>query len=355
MMYEYMNRSEEKTIKQRISERLLRMMASAVLRKYRPCVVGVTGSVGKSSAKKAAGLVLSHGMVIRESEGNYNNEIGVPLSILGIGTGGNAVTRLVSAFFRFLVYILFPVKLPEVFVLEMGIDRPGDMEYLVDFVPVKVGVITRIAESHIEHFGTIGAIAKEKGKLITTLPEDGFAILNADDERVIALSEKTKAIPITYGFSERADVRAEHVTLFDTDTGVGSSFKLSYRGKTIPVRLPGVVAKHHIEDALAGAAVGIAIDMNLVDIARSLEGFTPLPGRVRFLQGRGGVGILDDTYNASPSSLRAALETLGSLSATRMEMLTRVLLRNPDEAWRLLCRQREAWRKKPFTPPAEWE
>ena len=434
----------EKNFKQRISERLLRIMASAVLRKYRPLVVGVTGSVGKSSAKEAAALVLSHDMRVRKSEGNFNNEIGVPLSVLGVGSGGNALSRLLSAFFRTIGYVLFPMKFPEVLVLEMGIDRPGDMGYLVEFVPVRIGVVTRIAESHIEYFGTIDAIAKEKGKLITTLSEDGFAVLNADDARVVSLSGKTKAVPLTYGTAEGADVRAENLALFDTEGGIGTTFKLGYQGKTIPVRLPGVVARHHVEDALAGAAVGIAAGMNLVDIARSLEAFAPLPGRVRFLRGRDGIGLLDDTYNSSPTSLRAALGTLGEITVRRkvvmlgdmlelgadsetehramagdilatgvglavlvgkrmhvlgeelisrgmsrgqvfffpdpdaatevvcdlvdegdlvlikgsqgmrMEKLTRVLLRDPDEAWRLLCRQREVWRRKPFTPPAEW-
>jgi len=439
-----MNRTNEKSFKQRISERALRFMASAVLRKYRPLVVGVTGSVGKSSAKEAAALVLSRARRIRKSEGNYNNEIGVPLSVLGVGTGGNALSRLLSAGFRFLGYMAFPGRFPEVLVLEMGIDRPGDMVYLTGFVPVRIGVVTRVAESHIGFFGTVGAIAREKGRLISSLPEDGFAVLNADDVRVASMAGRTKAVPITYGFGEEADVRADNIALYDTEEGIGTTFKLGYRGKTIPIRLPGVVARHHVEDALAGAAVGLATGMNPVDIAEAISGFSPLPGRLRLLPGREGTGVLDDTYNASPSSLRAALSTLREIPSRRkvimlgdmlelgpdseklhrgiakdvresgvglavlvgkrmhalgeelialgmsrgqvfffpdpdtaeavvrdlvatgdlilvkgsqgmrMEKVSRALLRDPREASRFLCRQAAVWRKKPFSPPAEW-
>lgn len=440
-----MNKNTEKSRKRRAAEGALGFMAGVVIRKYRPLVVGVTGSVGKSSAKEAAALVLSGAMRVRKSEGNYNNEIGVPLSVLGIGEGGTAVTRSLSALVRFLGLSVLPMRYPEALVLEMGVDRPGDMAALLRPAPVKIGVVTRIGESHLEFFGNIGAIAKEKGRLVSSLPGDGFAILNADDPRVSAMGKKTKAVVLSYGFSPEASVRADNILLQETDDGIGSSFKLNYSGKSIPVRLPGVVARHHIEDALAGAAVGIAAGMNLVDIAKRLEGFSPLPGRLRFLKGRDGTGLLDDTYNASPASVIAALGTLREIPAVRkvlilgdmlelgsgseeahgdlaepvlasgvetvimvgqlvsalaselvsrgmpperivsfrdpdeaaraipgliregdlilvkgsqglrMEKVSEALLRDLDEASRILCRQSPGWRAKPFSAPSEWE
>ena len=292
-------------------------MASAVLKKRRPLVVGVTGSVGKSSAKEAVALVLSGAMQTWKSEGNYNNEIGVPLSVLGVGNGGSVVTRTLSAVVNLFRFLTVPGGYPEALVLEMGVDRPGDMPALLRFVPAKIGVVTRIGESHLEFFGSVAAIGKEKGRLVSSLPEDGFAVLNADDDRVLSMGRKTKAVVLSYGFSPEASVRADNIILQHTDDGIGSSFKLNYQGKSIPVRLPGVIARHHIEDALAGAAVGIAVGMNLVDIAERLEAFSPLPGRLRFVPGKGGVGILDDTYNASPASVIAALGTLGEIPASR--------------------------------------
>ena len=314
-----------------VAERLLSFMANAVVRKYKPLIVGVTGSVGKSSAKEAAALVLSGTMRVRKSEGNYNNEIGVPLTILGVGTDGSAVTRLLSALARFPILVTIPYRYPETLILELGVDRPGDMAALLQIAPSKIGVVTTVGESHIEYFGSVANIAKEKGRLISSLPSDGFAILNADDERVLGMGKKTKAVVLSYGFGSNASVSADNIVLQDTDGVIGSSFKLNYDGTSIPVRLPGVIARHHISDVLAGAAVGIAAGMHLVDIAKRLEGFAPLPGRLRFLHGRNGIGILDDTYNASPVSVSAALSTLAEIPARRkMVALGDMLELGPD-------------------------
>lgn len=431
-------------MKRRVLERVLRVMARLVIRRYHPIVVGITGSVGKSSTKEAISAVLSSKYVLWKSVGNYNNEIGVPLAILGAESGGSSFFRWFLVGVRFFRLALLPTDYPGVLVLEMGVDRPGDMTYLLSIAPVRIGVVTRIASSHLAFFGTVGNIAREKGRIISTLPSDGFAILNADDPRVFRMKEKTKAVVLSYGFSDEATVRADNLIFQGGDGGSGFSFKLNYDGKTIPVRLPSVLARHQIEDALAGAAVGIALDMNLVDIASALENIVPLPGRLRALVGKDGATILDDTYNASPASTIAALETLASvpaerkiailgdmlelgsdsetlhrelaeaLSATgveffvavgqrmnlaretlvsmgfperqtlffpdpvsaietmrqlvrkddlvlvkgsrgmRMEKVTEALLRNPEEAADVLCSQSEIWRRRPFSPPAEW-
>ncbi len=428
----------------RVAEKVLGFMAGSVLRKYRPLVIGVTGSVGKSSTKEAAALVLGGFMPTGKSDGNYNNEIGLPLTVLGIGAQHGTIARFLLAIGGFFRLMILPSRYPKALVLEMGIDRPGDMTALLCIAPVKIGVVTLVGESHLEYFGSIANIAKEKRRLISSLPADGFAILNADDERVLGMGKKTKAIILSYGFSPDASVRADNILLQETDGVIGSSFKLNYEGKSIPVRLPSVIARHHILDALAGATVGIAVGMNLVDIAKRLEEFAPLPGRLRFLSGRNGVGLLDDTYNASPSSVSAALSTLGEIPARRkvlalgdmlelgigseedhlrlaenvlaigtglvilvgrrtralgeellaqgmsrgnvlqfpdpdsaaavipelvhegdlvlikgsqglrMEKVSEALLRNPEDARTLLCRQSQIWREKPFFRPAEW-
>lgn len=311
------HRNDGKSAKLRAVEQLLGFMARTVLRRRRPLIVGVTGSVGKSSAKEAAALVLSGAMRVRKSEGNFNNEVGLPLTVLGVPEGGTAFSRILSACVRFLPSLLFP-GYPEALVLEMGVDRPGDMAELLRIVSPKVGVVTNVGESHLEYFGSLANIAKEKGRLVTSVPADGFAVLNADDSRVLNMGKKVKGIVVTYGFSPEAALRADHVIPQVTEGGgLGSSFKLNYAGKSIPVRLPGVIARHHVSDALAGAAVGIAAAMNLVDIAKRLESFVPLPGRLRLLVGRNGSGVLDDTYNASPASVRAAISTLSEIPARR--------------------------------------
>lgn len=304
--------------KRKILESILRFMTRAVLKKYHPLIVGITGSVGKSSTKEAVALVLSQAYSVRKAEGNYNNEIGIPLTIIGASSGGASFMRWMGVFFKWLWVLIWPVRYPDILVLEMGIDRPGDMERLMSFVPVRIGVVTQISSSHMEFFGSIGSIAKEKGKLVALLPENGFAILNADDKHVLKMQEKTDAKIITYGFGADSQMRADNL-LFHRDAKrvEGFSFKLNYDGKTIPVRLPKIVAAHHIGSALAAAAVGVALKMNLVEIASALEAFEPLPGRLRLLPGRNGIILLDDTYNASPASMQAALSVVKELMAPR--------------------------------------
>ncbi len=311
-----MNETQIKSYSLRWLEQILRFVAVLVLKKYRPRIVGISGSVGKSSTKEAIALVLSVAYFVRKSEGNYNNEIGVPLTILGVKSPGRSFFGWLRVAFRSVALIVFPCRYPEVLVLEMAVDRPGDMEYLLRFVPVSVGVLTRIGESHLEHFKSVSAIAREKGRLVTKLSEEDIAILNADDARVLALREKTRAKVFTYSVSGEAMVSGEHYA-FDERTGMGLSFKLRYEGTSIPVRLPHIVGEHLVSSALAAVATGLALKMNPVEILSALERFESLPGRMRLLAGKRGTLLIDDSYNASPDSVRAALTTLMRLRAKR--------------------------------------
>ncbi|MDP2837947.1 MAG: UDP-N-acetylmuramoyl-tripeptide--D-alanyl-D-alanine ligase [Candidatus Moranbacteria bacterium] len=304
--------------KRKTLEKILRFMTRGVLRKYQPLIVGITGSVGKSSTKEAVALVLSVAYTVRKSEGNYNNAIGIPLTIIGAASGGSSFMRWVGVFAKWLFIMIFPVRYPEVLVLEMGIDRPGDMGFLLEFIPVKIGIVTQISSSHIAYFGSLSNIAREKGKLIVALPADGIAILNVDDKRTLKMGEKTKARVITYGFSEGADVHADNfVSHREARRAEGLSFKVNFDGKTVPLRLPKILAKHHVPAALAALSLGVALKMNAVDIINALEAFEPLPGRLCLLLGRDNTLLLDDTYNASPVSTKAALEVMGDLMAPR--------------------------------------
>ena len=306
----------EKNWSLRSMERLLRWCAVLVLRKYHPMIVGVTGSVGKSSTKEAIALVISTEYAIRKSEGNYNNEIGIPLTICGERSKGRSLIGWIGVALRIGKLLLFPCRYPEILILEMAVDRPGDMQYLLSFIPISIGVVTNVGESHLEYFRTVDAIAREKGRLVTQLREDGVAILNADDPRVFLLREKVKARVVTYSLSGDAVVSGEHYA-FDERTGFGCSFKLRYEGTSIPVRLPNLIGEHLISSVLAAAAVGLALKVNPVSIVKALESFESLPGRMRLVAGKRGALILDDTYNASPDSVRAALLTLAKMRASR--------------------------------------
>ncbi len=322
-----------KSYASRLLQRILRLMARAVLRKYNPIVIGVTGSIGKSSTKEAIALLLRAKFDVRSSRENYNNEIGVPLTIIGSASSKSSLWGWFLIAVKWFRMMAFPGKYPEVLVLELGIDRPGDMAYLLDFVPVSLGVMTNVSLSHLEFFGTVGKIAKEKGLLLRRLPESGTAIVSADDVRVMRAASRTKAKTISFGFSEDASVRAEHVVVSRDATDFdGCHFKVRFDGKTLPVHLPLVVAKHHIPTILAGMAAGLALKVNPVDMVAAAKEYQSLPGRMRIFPGRKGSRIIDDTYNASPASLNAALETLGSFEGGRRVAILGDMLELGSEA-----------------------
>ena len=308
-----------KSKKIKFLEAVLRLMAKAVLWRYKPKIVGITGSVGKTSAKESVFAVLETRFFVRKNEKNYNNEIGIPLTILGMETGGKSLGKWVMIGLRWLGMLAWKCRYPQILILELGVDRPGDMDYLLSFVRPQIGVVTNISSSHIEFFKTLDGIAKEKGKLVESLPEDGFAILNADDERVLNMSGRIKANVISFGFSEHADVQADRVSYNYDKNGKpeGLSFKLGHEGNNLPVRLKGVLAKHQVNAALAGISAGIAFKINLVDSAQGLEKLSVPLGRLNIIDGVRGSIIIDDTYNASPVSTLAALGVLEELQASR--------------------------------------
>lgn len=313
--------SDNKPKKLIFLEKVLRWMSVLVLKKYKPRIVSITGSVGKTSTKEAVYTVLSSKFKVRKNVKNYNNEIGVPLTIIGAESGYRSAFKWMEVFLEWLFMMIFRFDYPQVLVLEMGSDRPGAIKYLTDFISSEAGIITDISSSHIEFFSRISAIAKEKGTLVKELDEKGLAVLNADNPHVAKLAEQTKANVITFGFSEKADMRAtDAVFVYNGETGKeirGISFKLTYKGTVIPVRLVNILAHHQIYAALAAATIGVWFDMNLVEIGTALEKFCAPAGRMNLLKGIKNTLIFDDTYNASPISTFAALDMLGKISASR--------------------------------------
>lgn len=289
-----------------------------VLKKYKPLIVGVTGSVGKTSTKEAIYAVLSTKFKVRRNIKNYNNEIGVPLTILDLESGNRDIKDWLKNFALAIKTILIKSQYPEVLVLEMGADRPGDIKYLTKFVPVDVAVITAIGEIpvHVEFFKTPIQIAREKFYLLQKLSVKGKAILNADDKLLLEMKNKTRAEVLTYGFGQEAELRASDVIFTDRDQP-GLSLKLNFQGTLVPVRLPGILGFHQIYAILAAAAVGLVFDFNLIEIVEALSKFQPLSGRMKLISGIKNTKIIDDSYNASPSATLRALETLEKLEAKR--------------------------------------
>jgi UDP-N-acetylmuramoyl-tripeptide--D-alanyl-D-alanine ligase len=304
-----------KQVFKKIIVSIITLEAKLVLWKYKPKIVSVTGSVGKTSAKDAIAVVLGKGLRTRKSHKSYNSEIGVPLVVLG---RENAWLNPFLWFLNILSglkLLLLKNKYPEWLVLELGVERPKDMDNLISWIKPHIAVVTTFADipSHVEFFASPEALVREKAKIVKYLGVQDFAVLNSDDDTVYSLKDKTRAKIITYGFGEGADLLASNYHI----SFQGITFKVDYRGVSIPVRLFNVFGKHHVYPALAALAVGQAVGLNFVDMAEALSGYESPPGRLKLVKGVKNSLILDDTYNSSPIALRAALETLRDIEAKR--------------------------------------
>ncbi|MDD5527461.1 MAG: UDP-N-acetylmuramoyl-tripeptide--D-alanyl-D-alanine ligase [Patescibacteria group bacterium] len=292
----------------------LKFLAKAILTKYKPKIVGITGSVGKTSARAAIACVLSAKFRVRQSLKNYNNEFGLPLSIIGAVSPGKNFFGWLAVFFQALRLILFfDKKYPEILILEMGADKAGDMDYLNSIVSCDVGAITAIGQAHLENFGSVEKIQQEKGKLLENLAKNGWAILNFDDEKTKALAAASKVRVLSYGFKSGAELTADNLKFkFEESKDLGNlrgiTFKASFAGSMVPVILPEVIGMGAVYAALAAMAAGLSFKMNLVEIAAVLKNFVSPKGRMRLIDGIKHSLIIDDSYNASPQSSLAAID-----------------------------------------------
>ena len=303
---------------------ILKTLAQATLWRYRPMIVGVTGSVGKTSTKEVIYAILKDKYSVRRNIKNYNNEIGVPLTILGQETGGSSSWRWLQVFLISLFEIFYTKDYPEVLVLEMGADRLGDISYLTSFVKCNVGVVTAIGEIpvHVEFFQTADQVAREKSNILRCLEKDDWAVLNFDDERVKMMTRRTQGKIFSYGFDEKANLRVVNLEQhLDNLSEAGISFKVDYQGSNVPIRLKNIYAKHQVYSVLAGMAVGLIFKMNLIEITNALKNYEPPAGRLRLIRGIKNSWIIDDTYNSSPSSTLGALELLALMPGRKIAVI----------------------------------
>ncbi|WP_305909271.1 UDP-N-acetylmuramoyl-tripeptide--D-alanyl-D-alanine ligase [Methylomarinum sp. Ch1-1] len=262
-------------------------LAGAWRRKLPLKVAGVTGSNGKTTVKEMITAILSVSDPVLSTLGNLNNDIGVPLTLLRL-----------DHHHRYAV-------------IEMGANHPGEIAYSSRYAQPDVAVITNVGAAHIEGFGDLQTVAASKGEMIATLVDDGIAVLNAEDEfysfwQRLAGQRRT----VSFGFRQTADVRAvnigmrisndQFVTQFDIDSGAGR--------ETVQMQLAGV---HNVSNALAAATVCLQFGIGLAQIRQGLATMRPVTGRLQPWVGKRGSIVIDDSYNANPSSLQAALEVLG--------------------------------------------
>jgi|RhiMetdeSRZDD1v2_1073273.scaffolds.fasta_scaffold99033_2 UDP-N-acetylmuramoyl-tripeptide--D-alanyl-D-alanine ligase len=258
----------------------LQRLAAFHRRKWPIPVVAVTGSNGKTTTKELCAAVLAERFRVLKAGGSFNNQWGVPLTLLGLEPAHQAA------------------------VLELGMNAFGEIAALAQLARPQVGVVTMIAPAHLEGVGSIEGVQKAKGELVQAIPADGTVVLNADDPLVLGLAREARGRVLTYGQAPAADVRIADVTPGDG----GLAFALVTNGQRVTVRLP-LSGRHNAWNAAAAAAVGVALGVPLAAAVDGLARATPVKGRLVWREA-GGVRILDDTYNANPVSLRAALDAL---------------------------------------------
>jgi len=297
-------------------DKILALLAKNILRKYRPEIIGITGSVGKTSAKEAVFAVLKNKFNVRQNIKNYNTEIGLPLTIIGAKSGHKNILKWLAVFFQALgLLIIRDKKYPKILVLEMGADHPGDIAHLVKIAPCDLSLVTAVSATHLEFFGSVENVKKEKENIVAHQKQNNVAILNYDDELVMAMAKKTSARIVTVGFREGADFRATDINFgFDKDARRSYLvFKLHHNGSIVPVKIENALAKTHIYSFLFAAAVATEKKMGLMEIIEVLKNFYPPKGRMNLLDGIKNTQIIDDTYNSSPKAAQAALEILNEL------------------------------------------
>jgi len=252
--------------------------------------VGITGSVGKTSTKEMIAAVLSRKFNVLKNCGNYNNEIGVPLTVFQLG--------------------------PEhdILVQEMAMRLPGEIAELAEIVRPDIGVITNIGISHIERLGSRDAIAAAKAELLDALPMEGIAVLNADEPYFEFLSGKVSCNVTSYGLTN-GDVRAENIQL-DADGRPRFTVVVGEAGGRFDVALP-VIGMHNVSNALAAVAVGLCFGISTEEIAAALGAVESTDKRANIIESKGKYKIIDDSYNASPDSMIGALKTLAVMDGVR--------------------------------------
>ena len=252
---------------------------AAYVRDYTdPLVIGITGSVGKTSTKDFLAAVSRRKFETVAPERSFNNEIGVPITLL----------RLEMT--------------TEVLICEMGARGPGQIAEICEYVRPQVGVVTNVDVAHLEKFGSQDSIARSKSELIQSLPEGGTAVLNADDELVMAMAEVTKADVMTFGLSSKATTTAT-----DVEMSAGrASFRLVNGNERTPVQLK-VVGRHQVENALAAACAGLALGLTLEECAAGIGEATATPWRMETSVVHG-VTLINDAWNSNPRALTAALD-----------------------------------------------
>lgn len=312
-----------KDLFKRLVVTVLTWEAILLLRRTRPKIVAVTGNVGKTSTKDAVFAVLKDHMHARKSQKSYNSELSIPLTVLGLQNAWYNPIKWAKNMIDGLFIALFPGEYPEVLVLEMGVDRPGDMKKLTAWIKPDVVVITRLPDVpvHVEYFATPDAVVAEKLVLLEALKPDGVFVYNNDDEKVRDAAEATRQQSIGFSrYSLSQFTASADKVVYDGGIPVGLEFVLTHLQKAATMRVNGSLGVQHAYNYAAAAAVASVFGIEIEQAMKSLRQHVPPPGRMRIIRGIKDTLIIDDSYNASPTACERALLTLKELKGAKRKI-----------------------------------
>ncbi len=310
----------------KILNHIIRHLALKTIQTFKPFIIAITGSVGKTSAKEAIYAVLRDAKRVRRSSANLNNELGVSLTILGDWK----YIKQPAFFFWLKVIIVASARLvwkpfdhyPEVLVLEYGADAAGDIKHLMSIAHPDMGVLTGIGiiPVHVENYLTgVDGVVREKSTIVSDLYTSNIACINIDDPHAPDVVKKTKARIVSYGFNKEADIRISRVShTYEGDAIAGITFKLDVEGSSIPFVVRNVFSISHAHAIAAAVAIAHSIGINPVVVATSLERYyKPVQGRSALVEGIKRTQIIDESYNSSPAALEVALASLKMVTHRR--------------------------------------
>lgn len=309
-----------KEIFKKIIIKILTFEAKILLKRTQPQIIAVTGSVGKTSIKDAVFEVLKGHSHVRKSEKSFNSEIGVPLSVLGLPNAWNNPFKWIKNILDGAITVIHPGKYPKVLVLEMGVDRPGDMDRLTAWIKPDVVVLSRLPDVpvHVEYFSSPEAVAAEKEKLVRALKADGVLVYNQDDEKVVKIAKSIFQQSIGYSrYAASPFMASKDKIIYEHGKAVGYEFTLSHLDDIVQTRVLGSLGVQHAYNYAAAAAVASAYGISLQEVVSALESHVPPPGRMRLISGIKDTLIIDDTYNSSPTASEQSLKTLSELRGVK--------------------------------------
>jgi UDP-N-acetylmuramoyl-tripeptide--D-alanyl-D-alanine ligase len=312
-----------KNVFKQIIVNILVFESKVILRRHKPTIIAITGSVGKTSMKDAVYSAIKKSHSTRKSEKSFNSDIGVPLTILGLPNAWNNpilwLKNIIDGFF----IAFFSKHYPEYLVLETGVDRPGDMEKLTRWLKPDIVVLTRFPDVpvHVEFFNSPEMVVREKMYLVEALKSDGLVVYNHDDMIIQAQLESIRQKAIGYGryLDTQYNAKADQIIYHD-DVPVGTSFTLEHMGEKFEVKVMGSIGAQLVYTYAGAIATAAAIGISIGEAVESLKEHTPPPGRMRILKGIKGTVIIDDTYNSSPIAAEHALQTLKEIKYAKRKI-----------------------------------